>query len=438
MKRHPAQRRAARTPRSVRRRSQAFTLVEILVALTAGVMVSLAAFGLSRNATNFFQHEARISTAQLAVTLGINRISADLQRAGFLSSPNARMDPSVCGQGLWGSVPGLSSLAGVTILAGNTPGTSQIGQNALNPDALVIGGSLDSSEVFTVQCVVQGTGGAPALQLQAASFDNAMARVVQSLSGGTLADRLNAMFAHGRIVQIFDPATGNRYFGVLGAAPAVTVVGDVATVQLASTPSIPVRPGSACGMIAPPTCGGGLLVSVITRARYDIRSLVGATGSPYAGLVTAPAGVAAITGDAGRMELVRVELDAANAEIASTLELVAEYAVDMRFGITVASRIQNDNYNPPHTTYGIGDANLYPIADDPAAGPTATPQRIRAVQLRLAARTRAPDRSTDLPTGNDGRRLHFLVDGALAPPYARVRTGYTNVALVNQGGFALW
>lgn len=441
MRRHEADIRAARSPRRRAKPggSRAFTLVEILVALSAGVLVSLAAFSLSKNATYFFQHEARIATAQLSVTLGINRITADLQRASFLSSPAARKDPSVCGQGLWGAAPGLTSLAGVTILPGATAGTSQNGQNGLNPDTLIIGGSLDSSEVFTVQCVVSGAGSAPALQLQSPAFDNAMARVVQSLgTGETLAGRLNATFAPGRFVQLFDPATGTRYFGVIGAGTPVAVVGNVATVQLASTPSLPTKPTSPCGMIAPPSCGAGLLVSVVSRVRYDIRSLVGVAGSVYAPLVTAPPGTAAITGDAGRTELVRVELDAAGAEVASTMELVAEYAVDMRFGITVASQIQNDNYAPTHSTFAIGDPNIYPFVDDLGTVPAANPQRVRAVQVRFAARARAPDRNADLPTGNDGRRLHFLVNNALQPSYARVRTGYTNVALANQGGFSLW
>src|SRR5262245_17049023 len=70
-----------------------FTLVELLVALAIGLSVSMAAFLLAKNATRVFQNEARITSTQLAVTLGMNRIAADLQRAAFLSSPN--MQPTV-------------------------------------------------------------------------------------------------------------------------------------------------------------------------------------------------------------------------------------------------------------------------------------------------------------------------------------------------------
>lgn len=431
---------SAVTHRSIpRRRARAFTLIEILVALSAGVLVSVAAFSLSRSATAFFQHEARISSAQLSVTLGVNRITQDLARASFLSSPNAKFDPMVCRSATWAAAPGLNSLAGVQISAGTS--TGQAALNGLNPDRLVLGGSFDSAEVFTVQCVLNGAGGGPALQLQDPQHDNAMARVVDSLGPGeALSSRLNLMFGGGRFVQIFDPATGYRYYGVLAGAPAVTVAGQTVTVQLASTPTIPTKPATACGMVAPPTCGSGLLVSVVSRVQYEVMSLQGVTTSKYAGLVTSPPGIAAVTGDAGRTELTRVELDAAGAPIENKRELVAEYAVDLRFGITVADKITNDNYNTLQgqlTTYGIGEPNVYLKAADVVLQPAATPQLIRSVQVRLAARTRAPDRSADTPTGVDGRRLHYLV-GPFTPQYARVRTAYVNVALANQGGFSLW
>jgi prepilin-type N-terminal cleavage/methylation domain-containing protein len=435
-------RRFPRSPRARIARKRGFTLIEILVALSAGVLVSMAAFSLSKSATAFFQHEARISTAQLAVTLGMNRITQDLARASFLSSPNARADPMVCRDATWAAAAGLNSLAGIQIKAGvATPG-SQAAQNGLTPDELVLGGSFDSAEVFTVQCVLSGGAGGPTLQLQDRFHDNAMARVYDSLGAGeTLASRLNLMFDGGRFVQLFSPATGYRYYGVLATKPAVTVTGDIATLQLTSTPTIPTKPASPCGMVAAPTCGGGLLVSVVSRVRYEIMSLQGIATSKYAGLVTSPPGVAAITGDAGRTELTRVELDAAGAPIEDKRELISEYAVDLRFGITVAPRITNDNYNllaGELTTYGFGHTKVYENAGDIAVNAAATPQLIRSVQLRLAARTRAPDRSADLPTGLDGRRLHYLVSNSVVPPYARVRTAYANVALPNQGGFSPW
>lgn len=442
MKRHPESPRANDLARRARRAGRAaFTLIEILVALSAGVFVSVAAFAMSKNATQFFQHEARIATAQLSLTLGLNRLTNDLARASFLSSPNARVDPMVCRDASWSGAAGLNALAGVTVLAGSSSG--QNASNGITPDTLLLGGSLDVSESFTVQCVLQGNGGL-SLQLQDPQYDGAMARVLASLaSGETLQSRLQTMFAPGRYVQILDPATGYKVFGTLGAGTNVAVVSNVATVQLDSTPTIPQKPANVCGILAPPSCGNGLLVSVVSRVRYQIRNLQGTTGT-YAALVTPPsAAIGTVSGDNGRTELVREAIGVDDNPIADSLEVVSEYAVDLRVGLTaVTGPITNDNYNPTVQTFDIGDANVYTIAGSPTQN-TSRPQHVRAVQVRLATRTRAPDREADLPVGADGRRLRFLIPGTSgprpgSPGFARLRTAYANVSLLNQGGFSLW
>jgi prepilin-type N-terminal cleavage/methylation domain-containing protein len=423
-----------------RRAARGFTLIEIIVSLSAGLMVSVAAFSMSKNATNFFQHEARISSAQLALTLGLNRLTADIQRAAFLASPNAQVDPMVCRDPSW--TAGLHSFAGLTILKGPNVALSQAAANGLRPDQVIVGGSLDTSEIFTVQCVTPGAGGGPALQLQTAVYDNAMARVQASL-GPTelLANKLALIFVPGRYVNVFDPATGFHVYGIVGAAPNPVVVGGVATVQLAGTVALPTKPTSPCGIVNPAAgaqCGGGLMVSAVSRYLYDVRSLTGLATGNYGKLVTPL--TPGTTGDNGRTELVRVELDAAGSEVPASLQLISEYTVDMRFGITVSTKIANDSYNPTVISYGINDPNVYSIAGDVTASTTSTgaaPQLIRAVQVRLATRARAPDRNTDLTQGADGRRLHYAIP-SVQPGFVRVRTNYANVALPNQGGFSLW
>jgi hypothetical protein len=180
------------------------------------------------------------------------------------------------------------------------------------------------------------------------------------------------------------------------------------------------------------------MVSAVARYLYDVRSLLGNATGNYGKLV-APL-TPATTGDNGRTELVRVELKADGTQDPTSLQLISEYAVDLRLGITVSTKITNDDYNPTVITYGINDPNVYAIAGDVTTS-TATsgpaPQLIRAVQVRLATRTRAPDRNTNLVTGVDGRRLHYAIPN-VQPGFARVRTNYANVALPNQGGFSLW
>ena len=81
--------------------------------MSAGLLVSLATMILSKNATRFFQHEARISGAQLAATLGMNRLTSDLQRASFLGPRNNLTDKKLCKEGvvLPAAINNLSGLA---------------------------------------------------------------------------------------------------------------------------------------------------------------------------------------------------------------------------------------------------------------------------------------------------------------------------------------
>jgi hypothetical protein len=406
-------------------------LVEVLVAMSAGVLVSMAAFALSRNATHFFQHEARISATQLALTLGMNRITSDIQRASLMSTPNIQWDRKVCRDVSWPA--GLTRLAGVTIAASTSPSPQSLA-NGFTPDKLTLGGSFDTSEWFGVQIVEVGNAGAPALTLMSPTVDTAMARVLASANAGqgeTLATKLTPIFVGGRFLRIFDPVNDVYNYGVIDN---FTVTGNIVKVQLKAVPTIPQKPASPCG-IQMPMAGGQLRVSVVSRVVYDIRSLA-AVGGSY-GTLVAPI-TPAVTGDNGRTELVRVELDETGAEIPGTLEMVAEYAVDLRFGLTVATRITNSNanYAPTVQTFPLGSAQIYTVAGDVTG--TGSPELIRSMQVRLATRARAPDREADLPAGPDGRRLRFLVDPALArPQFARVRTNYAHVAMPNQGGFSL-
>ncbi|WP_437512232.1 PilW family protein [Sorangium sp. So ce1099] len=412
-----------------------FTLVELLVAMAAGLVVSLAAFLLSKNATRFFQNEARASASHLAATIGLNRLAADLQRAAYLSARNIQTDNQVCGNRPV-TPSGLRHLAGIAIQRQGSVflHPSELGQSIVNglwPDAIVIGGSLNTTEVFASR-VVNDSGTWYVQLLDSA----AMRRTNNRAQGGGLS--LQDIFLEGRILRISRPNQKHIYAVIDRLEP-----GNV--VYLKSPPGVPTMEDTpdSCGL---PLTGGNAWVSVISRVRYDIRSLVGKPTS-YAPLV-API-TPELTGDNGRTELVRVELDDEDQEIDGTLEVIAEYAVDLKFGISAvqATPVLQET-DPQITRYPIAatdNANVYTIA---AANdqPGARPQDVRSVQIRLSTRTRAPDRDVGFPVGPDGRRLRFLIPGIVAgvntptdtvpdgapPVFARMRTLYADVALPNQ------
>jgi hypothetical protein len=143
-----------------------------------------------------------------------------------------------------------------------------------------------------------------------------------------------------------------------------------------------------------------------------------------------------VAGDVDRTELVRVELAPDDSEIPGTLELVTEYAVALRFGIT-ALTVTSQPDAPVLERFPITDpvpnAQVYAIAGPPDVQGS-RPEAVRSVQVRLSTRSRAPDRPTQIPAPA-GRPFRFLVGSAKgADRFARVRTLEREFALVNMRG----
>jgi len=394
-----------------RRAARGFTLIELIISMAAGLLISAAAFLLARNASTFFENESRISAAQFATTLGMTRLQDDLRRASFMTSPNVQNDPRLCGSQT-GWPAGMSALAGIRITTPAATGLSAL--NGLSPDRLVLSGAFGTTEQFAVQSLSQGTGGTTTVMLQ---NDGAMARTLQSVAAGGAA--LPQIFRVGRFLRIVD-LQGRFGFGVI---TGLDTSGANAIVSVASSPQLPTR--NALG-----TCGcegfcTGSLVNPVARVRYDLRSIDPTTYPQYAGL-NATAGVdpAQVQYHRGmtepvRTELVRVELDSLDAEIATTLEVIAEYAVDLKFGLT-----REVPQNPPQTPpviqrLAIGAADVY----------TTAPEDIRAVQVRLSTRSAEPDRQTAIVDGGGVYRYRLNNAGT---QWARMRTLIADIQLANQ------
>jgi len=403
--------------------ARGFTLVELMVAITAGLFVTIAAFTLARQGSRFFQQETRIANAQFSATIGFDRLRADIARAGFLSSPNAQRDPFRCGVTTSWPYPGMASLAAIRI-AQATPTAVQDPTNGLAPEQITLTGSYSSAESFPVSRIALDTG-----KYQVTLQDNtgAVARGDNSSDGGGLGQ----IFVAGRILRILDP-TGRYEYGLIDSF-ARNASGRL--VISLSTDVPPTYKRDTLGTGNPP-CGlegfgdGGTQVSVVNFIRYEIRNLKALDLPPYRPLyatgATAP-------GDATRYELVRVELDNRGNEMAGTLEIVAEYAVDLRFGLTVATTVGTD---PSLTEYPIGNATVYNYTGDVGAAGGATapgPERIRAVRARLTVRSRDGDRSSGVsaPTGSPPGTIFRYAMSAEGGTFARARALTADIQLPN-------
>ncbi|MEJ7731676.1 MAG: prepilin-type N-terminal cleavage/methylation domain-containing protein [Polyangiaceae bacterium] len=441
-----------------RRAERGFTLVELMVAMTAGLMISAAAMVLARNASRAFQQEARITSAQISAGLGMSRLAGDIQRAAFMSSPHVKRDPFVCGDyANW--TAGMNSLAGVQITANGSstdPASGNLTQstgapNNLSPDSIIIGGAFSTTEQFAVRNIARESGGTYSVRLQLDSGPTARALSAEIQGGEPICATATApnvgIFRVGRFLRIVD-SSGRHEYGLISACTVTRAGLDVneVLITLAAMPAVPEKtPSNTCGWSGLAT---GLLVNPVSRVKYALRNLRG--HARFGTLVAPPAGAVerSLSGDGdptsasqpGRTELVRVELAADGTEIESstetnanlaTLEVVAEYAVDLKFGV-ISTAV--NGINPTVTRRDIGDAAGYGEVAN-ITNITARPNRVRAISVRFSTRARVPDRNQQIPAGPVGALGRFAltsVPGELN--WARMRTLQAEVALPNQAG----
>ncbi len=425
-----------RSPHLSRHARRAFTLIELLVAMTAGIFVAVAAFALARQGSHFFQSETRIAAAQFSVTLGFDRLRADVTRAGFLSTPNIQRDPLRCPPGAIDSgwPAGVRGLGAVRLTAA-TPSEAQDATNGLAPDSIDLTGSFASSETFPVRGVF-ANGAAFDVYLQTASGPYQRTATNADLAnqdGGAF----GALFRAGRILQLVD-AGGHREYGVISGY-SVNGSGQP-IVSLEASPAIPfATSATACGVVG--FMDGGQ-ASVISRIRYELRDLNNPGPVPTA---YAPLYDAGPVDEGARFDLVRVEVDSTLAEMSDTLEVVSEWAVDLRFAFTVAAPQGTDcaasppatgpGSNPSLCAFPFGHASNYLYGGDVSANTGPGPERLRAVRMRLVVRSREADRQANIPV--DGGIFRYALPGeAGAPSFSRTRTLAADAQFANLAGIS--
>ena len=417
---------------SARHSARAFTLIELLVALVAGLLVAAAAVSFSKHSTRSFSQEARIASAQMSVLAGFQRLQSDISRASYMAAPNMQRDKDnarVCApDGIHAAWPAtLKTLTGLMVTrAGSQTFVPAPMPDGNYPDSIRIAGSLSSTEVFPVRTVLSnGSGHDVYLQVNT----GAMAR-----SGIQNDEQLQDLFKTGRVLRIVDQQRKEEYAVIKtasfqGGQPVIETTNPLPlkgelTAESAVT-------SVHCGIEG---FGVGVQANVVNIIEYGIANL--SDHKLYQKTIYSDAAYA--YGDDSRTELVRREilLDGDIPELDSdpTAEVIAEYAVDLRFGLWATNPAGGGMTYIAPSTAGIDTRMTLSNSYTPAAAPTG-PESVRSVEVRLAVRSREIDRRANIeshPALDGGFMFRYPIPNDAG--FSRVRTLVADVTLPNQGG----
>lgn len=430
-----------------RRARHGFTLVELMISLVMGLLVTLAAVGLARTATNTFHEQARLSLTEMGVRSGAERLRQDLMRVSYMSTGNIALDPKVARRADWMSAaqraryPYLTNLQGIRVFVGGskagTEGSTELKLatgNGLNPDVLEITGNLTTDDAY-IGTIAMG-GACPAGGGQVVLIDPRADSASYMLVGGGDAGAASVLAA---ARSAFLPADDRQFLaqvtdamGCKHYAPvcAVTLEGEMIGVHLVGDGGRAVLyshsvhdayenpPGLAasCGASE----GGKVSIAPVARVRWAL--------TPSTALLAG--------GDASgpKFDLTRQLLDVEGAPVGEA-EIVAEYAVDLKFALTLWDPTTAATSAPAVEVLDFDDAAANDLVASTSVSGMRGPQHVRSVRFRLATRASTPDRSVDLPTA-PGRPYmsRYCIDGELSSctRFARVRTIMGEVALQNQ------
>ncbi|MDB4939004.1 MAG: hypothetical protein JWP87_5976 [Labilithrix sp.] len=430
---------------------RAFTLVELMVSLVAGLIVTIAVVGLAKTATTTFYEQARLSTTESAVRAAAERLRQDLTRVSFMSTGNIQLarNDSVSvpfGQKISHSPPPgqpsrygttTANLQGIKITSGGSLALGADGPlglsavNLLTPDSIQMTGNYTTNDSYRGRMVGNGND---SVRVQVVD-DPAVARLV---AGASPLASVRNIFAPGSpsgalppfLARVVDPR-GCSHFVVISAIAADTA-GATFTFKSASDGKSPVLKPTEDQS----TCGASEQEEVTINPIHTVRWYIGQTSTPLAADPNVDAA-------GNKFDLYR-EIRDADGAVVTPLggpQVVAEYAVDLKFGISVDDAASV----PPPANHRIFDmdtnsATVQTWTKDASGtlpgGPG--PQRVRSVRFRIATRAAIADRQdplpTVLPTPPQYISRYCVENTSPCKKFARVRTIMSEVALINQAG----
>lgn len=336
-----------------------FTLLEIMVALVAGVITISVVYSLSRGTTRVLTEQHRVSQTQTALRLAMEQIRTDIERAGFGGSANSDSEPSCS--------PPTTRLQAVYFTDNPSPNPiPNAAAHHVDADRLILVGNYVTSGTYMLTGIGDTTGAVLTFQETWQSYRRDFGDPFNTSA-------FERAFSINRWVHVTTLQGQNFYTKITGNTQT-TGAGHAVTISPVMTPGGLCTVGLADGATISPLNAVEYLIVTPTSTDASLSNLLGTRNGDDA---------ARIAMEGTPSVLIRREVDPFDRSvIAGTTRVVLEWAVefDLTFDID--------------TTSGPGSPPTF--AAEPTDGPDAeailgiggsAPQRLRTVHVRLSART---------------------------------------------------
>jgi prepilin-type N-terminal cleavage/methylation domain-containing protein len=366
-----------------RRSQQGFTLIEMMVALTAGAIAITSIYYVSSASSAHFQEQQRVAQSQMSLRMAMQQIRADISRSAYLGAPSSATE-TTC-------ITGNQAVRGLELVDGDgTSALDEAATNGVQADTLRMTGNYVTSEEYLVRDFLP-TGNQLVLQTSWQGFRRSFGVPYDSA-------RFDAAFVVGRVLHV-RTFLGQHFFVRItavdnnGAGPILTF-----------TPSLPVL-NTACVSDA--------TVAPLSRIEYRVLS----PGGSLADLQNAASPLAGVNGPVlVRREVVFTSLN----PVANSERVITEYVADFDVDFIVDNAAAG---NPPN----------FARLDDGAAENAITnnAERARNALVRLSVRGAVEDPNFLYVARPPGAPLTRYELSAAAIGAARVRTARAEIVLPN-------
>lgn len=409
------------------RSRDAFTLLELMVALGAGVMTITVVYTLSAGTSRILGDQHRVSQTQTAVRLAMEQVRADVERAGLFGTPNAYGEQH-CDD------PGSTFQAVYFEDSYYTDQIPNADMHGVQADRLILTGNYVTTGSYILAGISvddpegsMADGSQLALQDTWQSFRRDVGTPLTD--GGATNDTYQAQFA-----RVFADDRWMHVTTLQGQHFFTKVTGR----QIISgrPPQILINPSMAPGGLCTVGLAHGSTIAPINSIEYAIVNPRLETTGELAALVGLRGGESETTRDYIEgipSVLIRREVDPiTRAPIPGTTRVVLEYAVEFDLEFDVDSTTGPDS--PPTIVRAT------PEEAEGLLGPAGTsPQQVRAAEIHLSART--PDAERTYPfvpraagaplTRYYAREIAGSAANASRMPSSRVRSLVTDAFIPN-------